>query len=383
MLSLRRGRAIEATHPPEIFIGETGQLRLSTPQTTPGLTGRLDWPDGLRAHEEFRFSSAADGMQASVPFLAVRRGAWRLGTLWLKWPSRLGLFEFLPTLPVDLTFRVVPNIRQVQSGEITVNVLSSLFGVKENRAIGEGSEFHQLREFARGMDVKSIDWKRSAKSRRLLAKELRAERNHHVILAIDNGYLMGEEVAGLPRIDHAITAALATAWAATIGGDLVGFFSYDVRPRSFFAPAPGRLAFARLRSWTADLDYVGRATNHTLALSELNARTPKRSLIVVFTEFTDTTSAELLVENLVVLSKRHLIIFVALRDPDLDALVAQAPKDLDGAAKLVSANQALVERRLVFERLSRLGITVLDVRPGELTPRLVSAYLDIKARELI
>ena len=128
---------------------------------------------------------------------------------------------------------------------------------------------------------------------------------------------------------------------------------------------------------------MGRETNHTLALSELNARTPKRSLIVVFTDFVDTTSAELLVENMRILAKRHLMLFVALRDPDLDDRVSHAPKDLDGVATLVAANQSLAERRLVLERLSRLGVTVVDARPGAVTARLVSAYLDIKARDMI
>ncbi len=258
-----------------------------------------------------------------------------------------------------------------------------LYGVKENRAVGEGSEFQQLRDFVQGMDIKTIDWKRSARRRSLVAKELRAERNHHVIVALDNGYLMREEIGGLPKIDHAVTAALATAWAAAIGGDLVGYYSYDVKPRTFSAPAPGRTAFARLRSWTAELSYVSRETNHTLALTELNARTPKRSLLIIFTDFVDTTSAELLVENIGILAKRHLLIFVAIRDPDLEKLVETAPGDLDGAATLVAANQALNERRLVFEKLSRMGVTIVDAKPNAVTARLISAYLEIKARELI
>jgi uncharacterized protein (DUF58 family) len=194
---------------------------------------------------------------------------------------------------------------------------------------------------------------------------------------------MREEIAGLPRIDHATTAALATAWAAAIGGDLVGYFSYDVRPRVFVSPEPGRTAFARMRSWTAGLSYVSRETNHTLALTELNARTPKRSLIIVFTDFVDTTSAELLIENIGILSKRHLVIFVTLRDPDLEAMVDTAPDDLDGVATLVAANQSLSERRLVHERLSRMGVTVVDAKPNAVTAQLISAYLEIKARDLI
>ena len=152
-----------------------------------------------------------------IPCRAIRRGVWTKTCLWVVWPSRLRLFEFTPRLTVVHEVRVVPNIRPVQSGQITTTVMSTLYGVKENRAIGEGSEFHQLRDFVRGMDVKTIDWKRSARRRALVARELQAERNHHVILAFDTGYLMREDIMGLPKIDHATTAGLATAWAAAVG----------------------------------------------------------------------------------------------------------------------------------------------------------------------
>jgi uncharacterized protein (DUF58 family) len=384
VLSFRRPKALTLEAPPEIFVGETAALRLRMDAAPAGLAAKFDWPEGLAGDSRIGFAAGPGGtVAATVACRAVRRGIWRLDRIWLRWSSRLKLLEFVPCLDIGAEIRVVPNIRMVQSGQITTTVTSTLYGVKENRAIGEGSEFQQLRDFVPGMDIKAIDWKRSARRRSLVAKELRAERNHHVIVALDNGYLMREEIAGLPKIDHAVTAALATAWAASIGGDLVGHYSYDVRPRTFSAPAPGRTAFARLRSWTAELDYVGRETNHTLALTELNARTPKRSLIIIFTDFVDTTSAELLIENIAILAKRHLLIFVAIRDPDLETLVGSAPDDLDGAAALVAANQAITERRLVFERLGRLGVTIIDAKPNAISARLISAYLEIKAKELI
>ncbi|KMW60114.1 putative conserved membrane protein [Candidatus Rhodobacter oscarellae] len=379
VLSMRRRMPLEHKLPPEVFVGEDVALELRLPDAPPGLGLRIAWPEGLTGPDDVDFTGDA----ARVTCRATRRGTWAFTELWLHWVSRLKLFEFVPKLRFEAEIRVVPNIRLVQSGQITTTVVSTLFGVKENRAIGEGSEFHQLRDFVSGMDVKTIDWKRSARKRALVAKELRAERNHHVILAIDNGYLMREEIAGLPKIDHAVTAALATAWAAAIGGDLVGHYSYDVQPRAFAKPEPGRTAFARLRSWTAELDYVSRETNHTLALTELNARTPKRSLIIIFTDFVDSNSAELLIENIGILAKRHLLIFVAIRDPEVEALVEQAPDHMDGVATLVAANQTISERRLVLERLSRLGVTIVDAKPGQVTSRLISAYLEIKARELI
>ena len=384
VLSRKSPRDLTYDLEPEIFVGETVPLTIALGETRHQLNARLAWPDGLSGADELSFHPDGNGGAiAQINCLGGRRGVWRIEDMWLRWSSRFGLFDFVPRLKLDLETRVVPNIRLVQSGEITTTVQSTLFGVKENRAIGEGAEFHQLREFVKGMDVKSIDWKRSARQRTLVAKELRAERNHHVIVALDNGYLMREEIAGLPKIDHAVTAALATAWAATIGGDLVGHYSYDVKPRAFAAPEAGRRAFQRLRSWSAELEYVSRETNHTLALTELNARTPKRSLIIIFTDFIDATSAELLIENIAILAKRHLLVFVTIRDPDVEELVENAPEDLDGVATLVAANQTISERRLVLERLTRLGVTVLDTKPNTITSQLISTYLDIKARELI
>ena len=293
----------------------------------------------------------------------------------------------MPRIATEIEVKVVPNIRLVQSGQITTTVNSALYGVKENRAIGDGSEFHQLQDFVQGMDVKAIDWKRSARKRSLVVKELRAERNHHVIVALDNGYLMREEIAGLPKLDHASlpvrTGSIYPAWAAAIGVELVGFYAYDVQPSIFVRPEPGRTAFARLRSQTAELDYVSRETNHTLAMAGLNARTPKRSLIIIFTDFVDTTSAELLIENIRVLTKRHLVIFVTLRDPAREEMVHTAPESLDNVATLVAAGASLRERRLVLEKLHRLGATIVDAEPGKVTSRLISTYLEIKARELI
>src|SRR3546814_4955369 len=115
---------------------------------------------------------------------------------------------------------------------------------------------------------------------------MRAERNHHVVLALDNGFLMREEIDGLPKIDHAVNAALAIAWAAAVGGDLVGLLAFDSRPRHFLPPEPGRRAFVKLRSRTAALDYETRETNHTLAMTHLLGRLQRRSLVVRSEEHT-------------------------------------------------------------------------------------------------
>lgn len=388
-LSLRRPVGVLVAAPAELFAGESGIVELIVDGAAPArLAGRLDWPHGLDGPPDAAFApnaatGAATGAVARLAMRARRRGTWRLDRLWLHWPSRLRLLEFTPSVALDLTVVVVPSLRPMLSGTIDVAVRSQLFGAKENIVKGEGSEFHQLRDFTAGMDSRAIDWKRSARYRRLVAKEMRAERNHHVMLALDNGFLMREEIDGVAKIDHAVNAALATAWAAAIGGDLVGLFAFDSRPRHFLPPEPGRRAFAKLRSRTAALDYETRETNHTLAMTHLLGRLQRRSLVVVFTDFVDTTTAELLVENVRLLGRRHVVVFVALRDPALERLATSAPRSLDDVAVAVSAGEMRRERLIVMERLARLGIVVLDVEPAAVTARLVSTYLDLKAREVI
>ena len=380
---------LEVDPPPgDVFSGETARLpaRLTAPgRKVPAILDALaEIPEDLGAQVAVSFIPAGpDGAVGEIRIPAKKRGLFEVPAMWLRWASPLGLWEITPRFALDISFRVVPNIRPVTSGRIDVTVRSALYGVKDTITRGEGSEFHQLREFVTGMDHRAIDWKRSARHTSLVAKEMRAERNHQIILALDNGYLMRGEIEGLAKVDHAINAALTVAWAAGLGGDLVGLYSFDAEPRHFTPPQPGRAVFPLLRRQTADMTYSTVESNHTLALAHLNGLLSRRSLIVIFSDFADTTTAELLVENLQVLNKMHVILFVILRDPVLESLQGGQARSLDQLAEAVVAADMLRERQVVLDRLARIGVLCLETAPGKLTPRLLSSYLDIKARELI
>lgn len=104
---------------------------------------------------------------------------------------------------------------------------------------------------------------------------------------------------------------------------------------------------------------------------------------MVFSDFVDATTAELLVENLAVMQRQHLILYVALRDPAMQDLTRPADEGLDAVARAVAASQIVTERQAVLDKLHRLGILCLDISLDALTPALVSRYIDIKAKELI
>ncbi|MEO8531390.1 MAG: DUF58 domain-containing protein [Deltaproteobacteria bacterium] len=381
-----RGMSAQVSLPKSGMVGVDAPFQLALTRARGAMPDRmalrfdLDAPLGDGVLPDVTGEAAA-AIKGRLPML--KRGLHQLRALHLKWASRFGLLEIMTSIKLNHDVIVAPDIGPVTSGQIQTQMLPLLEGQKDMRIKGTGSEFHQLRDFAPGMDPRQIDWKRSARLRALVARETRAEKNHQILLAIDCGYLMSERIAGLPKLDRAINAALAMGWAAGLGGDHVGLYSFDSRPRQFLPPLPGRAGFPRLQAAAAALTYADQETNHTLGLSHLLTRLKRRSLIIVFSDFVDSITAELLVENVTLLNRHHLVLFVALRDPALAKIAMPDDVGLDAIAASVSASQILSERHSVMERLSRLGVLCLDVSPDMLTSALVSKYIEIKAREMI
>ena len=157
----------------------------------------------------------------------------------MRWRGPLGLVEIMPRRStLDVITEVVPNVRGVQTAALQFITNEAIFGEKVQQK-GEGTEFEALREYRPGHDIRFIDWKHSARHRKLLTKEFRTERNHHIVLAFDTGHLMMEPLGGIPRLDHAINAGLRLGWVSLRAGDLVGTFGFDA------AGAPLHRAAAR------------------------------------------------------------------------------------------------------------------------------------------
>ena len=318
---------------------------------------------------------------AAFELSPVRRGQGEIERIWARWRGPFGLvWKQLSQTPKKL-IAITPNVSAVKEEAIRLFARDAMFGLKAQLETGEGSEFHALRELTPGMDRRAIDWKQSARHGKLLAKEYRTERNHPVIFAIDTGRLMCEPLLGMPRIDRAINAALLMAFVSLKLGDRVGFFGFDVKPRLFSGAASGAHAFPFLQRVAAQLDYSSEETNYTLALTQLGGALERRSLIVVFTDFADTTSAELMLENVGRLLKRHLVLFVIFRDEELEAIARREPVDPEAVSRAVTAEVLLLQRDVVIAKLVRMGAHIVDAPAAAVGPALLSAYIDLKRRD--
>lgn len=313
----------------------------------------------------------------------VRRGDGRLKRLWLDWTGPLGLIRIKRIEPLDLHVPVTPNTRWVQEEAVRLYTRDADFGIKMQLDRGDGSEFDALREFSAGMDRRAIDWKHSARHRQLLAKEFRTERNHNIVFAFDTGRLMCEPLGGVPKIDRAINAALLLAYVSLRSGDKTALFGFDTRPTVTSNVLSGVGAFPHMQQLASKLDYSVDEANYTLALTSLAARLERRSLIVLFTDFVDTISAELMLENVKRLMDRHLVIFACFEDEQLSEMIGAEPVTADLVSRAVIADGLLKERELVLRKLEHLGVQVIETRPERFSADLVSRYLDIKRKEML
>lgn len=358
------------------FPGSARQVRAAIaldPRLAPGGRLLLDLVrDGAGTHWQ--------GQAALTP---SRRGTGEVAQLWLGWSGPLGLGARQHRRAVAQSVGVAPNLALLRGSPFQTILRDAQFGMIERRFRGEGTQFEALAEYRAGMDRRAIDWKSSARHARLYAKEFEAERNNHIVFAIDCGAAMSAPVAGLARIDHAVSAALACSWVALKGGDKAALFGFAARPllaTPFIGDTHG---FHRLRSAAAALDYTTEEPNFTLGLATLASRLQRRCLIVVFSDFADPTGAELMIESIGRLIAHHRVIFVTLADAELEGIAGAAPESLDALAMAVSAEALLQQRRLVLARLRGLGVECLEAPHERIGTRLIDAYLTLRQREAI
>ncbi|MEQ1633654.1 MAG: DUF58 domain-containing protein, partial [Planctomycetota bacterium] len=319
-----------------------------------------------------------------LSFRPRRRGVVTIVALHARWTGRLGLLWREDRTPIGAEIRVlanVPAVRRRTARMIENREFST--GLKPERFVGDGSDFESLREFVAGMDRRSIDWKATARHRAVLCREFRAERDHPVMLCVDTGRLMGEPLNGMPRLDHAILAALQLAYVCLRTGDRVGMFAFADKPKATVLPQAGVHALQEIQDRLTSVDYAPEETNFTLGMTDLLRQLRRRTLVVLFTDFADSITAELMLQNVSWLARRHLLLFVAMRDPLPERLAQAEIETAHDLHRAVVADEIRRERLLVLERIRRAGAQVLDTEVEHLDAGLVERYLQVKRRELL
>jgi uncharacterized protein (DUF58 family) len=319
--------------------------------------------------------------QASYQLRSLKRGRWALGGHHLRWSTPLGLWSRQSRIQAEDEVRVFPDIRAVHALQLMARQ-DRMPGMRSSRRRGGENEFDALREYRRGDEFRSVDWRATARKGRLISRDYKVEENQNLMFVLDGGRLMTTEVGGLSLYDHALNATLMLAHVAARNGDNVGLVSFAERMDAFVAPvrgprAPHTLVNAVYRVYPrlVDADVV-------TAMETVSRRVRKRTLMLVFTQVVDDISAQALLKSLRAVQPRHLPVCVLFRDEEIEAIAAGDPAVVDPYTRAAAA-EMLAWRDHLLSQLQAAGALVVDVPTQGLAQSLIARYLEVKARHLL
>jgi uncharacterized protein (DUF58 family) len=311
----------------------------------------------------------------------TRRGRFPLNDVTVRVTGRLRMVCRQATRSVPGSIKVMPAFpsrEEVQRRLRVPRVLET--GSRTIRTAGGGTDFDQLRDYRPDDEFRRIDWGSSVRMQRPIVKQYRAERNQNVVVLLDNGRVMAGLVDGVPRVEHAMDAALAITQAANRLGDRVGLLTFDHQVRSIMpaASAKNQVALAAEAMFALQPELVESA--YQAAFSAATQRFRRRSLYVVLTDLVEATVDEALLPALPILTRRHVVVVAGVFDPQIAAWADGGHHEWASEAYRQAAAVAAVQRRRrAVARLRAAGALVVDAAPGRLGIDLVDAYLEVKA----
>jgi uncharacterized protein (DUF58 family) len=336
-------------------------------------------------------AAPAGGMaSAQYEIFPAQRGDLLIGKFYMRYQSALRLAERWAVAETSATVRVLPNLEQAKQQTLyLIRTRQVAMERRRRRLRGLGREFESLREYRTGDEFRNISWTATARRSKLITRVFQVERSQTVWIVLDAGRLLREQIvrgAGslrLSKLDYAVDAALALAQVAMHSGDRVGLLAYG---REIQQNQNAGRGAAHLHSLVESLALVHPEpyeADHGRAAHALLTEQHRRSLIVWITDLAETAGTPDVVEYALQMTRRHLVLFAAVGQPDLNELVAQRPESEEEMFRYVAAIEIVQRRELLLRRLRQRGVLAMELMPGALAVSLVNQYLDIKERSLI
>ncbi len=342
------------------------------------------WQPSAGAHDNRHRLRLGPGDQVALTTLLrpLRRGELTAYGVTVRSYGPLGLAARQHTLSAPASIRALPPFESRKHLPSRLARLRDLDGRSAVRVRGQGTEFDSLREYVRGDDVRSIDWRASARNRNVVVRTWQPERDRRVVLVLDTSRVSAGRVDDVPRLDSAMEAALLLTALAARAGDRVDVVAGDRRVRTRLRLAGARDATSRLEDALAGLHAEIAEADWTALAGAVQSFGRQRALVCLLTPLEPSAVEEGLLPVLPVLVAHHRVVLASVRDPELERL-AEARAGLDEVYAAAAAEQTLARRRATADLLETLGVHVLDVPADELPPALADHYLSLKAQGLL
>jgi uncharacterized protein (DUF58 family) len=347
------------------------------------------WPPSAQAQPRTQPINIAAGQdqQVTTRLQPLRRGDQRATVVTARSIGPLGLAGRQASRPVPGQLRVLPPFLARKHLPSRLAKLREIDGLLPTLVRGQGTEFDSLREYVVGDDVRSIDWRATARRADVVVRTWRPERDRRVVIVLDTGRTAAGRVgvdptasdpAGWPRLDWSMDAALLLAALASRAGDHVDFLAHDRVSRAGVFGASRTELLAQLVDAMAPLQPTLVESDWRAMVSTIGLRARRRSLVVLLTDLNAAALDEGLLPVLPQLSAKHRLLLAAVSDPRVDQMAA-GRSDAAAVYDAAAAERSRNDRGAIATRLRRSGVEVVDAPPTELAPALADHYLAMKA----
>ncbi len=321
---------------------------------------------------------AGESRRVTTTLVPTRRGDRLADRVTVRSFGPLGLAARQASAPVPGRLRVLPEFASRRHLPSRLARLRELDGRTAVQVRGAGTEFDSLREYVIGDDVRSIDWRATARRSEVVVRTWRPERDRRVLLVLDTARTSAARIGDMPRLDASIEAALLLAALASRAGDRVDLIAFDRRVRAQVAGTSGPRLLPALADALAPLEPALVETDWPGVVAAVQQRLSQRALVVLLTALEPAVIGQGLLPVVGPLAHDHTLVVASVQDPAVRRLQGErstAAEVYDAAA----AERTELERAAVTVRLRQRGVEVVDAPPDDLAPRLADTYLALKA----
>jgi uncharacterized protein (DUF58 family) len=348
-----------------------------------------------------------DAFRAVLECYPGRRGDFKLGKIYLRYLGALRLVERWAVCDGEQDVRVFP--ASEQSGDKAAFYLMRARQIelqkRRLRLRGIGREFESLRDYQSGDELRNISWTATARRAKLITRQFTTERSQQVWIVLDAGRLSrtafelrrnrpvvtGESeqesaeklMLNVTQLDQATTAAVMLAQVIGGSGDKFALLSYGRRVQQQLLPGNGPVHLRTMINLLSQVRSEAAEANHLQAASRLKNLQRRRGLVIWITEIAESAGRPEVVSAVAELVRRHLVVLVLLEHPELDALAARDPKNVEEMFASTAAQEMLERRRETIAKLRQQGVLVVETTPAEVGASAISKYLEVKAQGLL
>ena len=314
----------------------------------------------------------------------VERGEYVFGNLNVYASSPLQIVRRRFTFQRNQMVPVYPSIIQMQQYDfLAVHNKLSEFGLKKIRRIGHTQEFEQIKEYIKGDDIRTINWKATAKKNQLMVNQYQDEKSQPIYSLIDTGRVMKMPFNNLKLLDYAINSALAFSNVTLKRNDKTGLVTFSKNIETF-VPAVQKLTHLNTileKLYNVNTEFTD--SDFGLLYAHIKRKINQRSLLLLYTNFEHISALRRQMPYLLAIAKKHVLVVVFFENTELENLISTDAEDLQTIYHKTIAEKFSLEKKLMQKELQQYGIQTILTKPERLTINAINKYLEIKARGLL